>query len=66
MKTDLKALLNTLETGSETLAEDAAEIVLADPPAFDALRQRGLIGHAITGLRGVAENIKGLLIDPPQ
>jgi hypothetical protein len=58
MKTDLNALLKTVSNAAETLAEDRAALP-ADQPS--TLNQQQLLGHTISGLRGIASNLRGLL-----
>jgi hypothetical protein len=74
MKTDLKALLQTLCTNTETLTQDRIAVGVALEKARDENakpevilpleREAGLLGHTISGLRGIEANLKGLLGEP--
>jgi hypothetical protein len=59
MKTDLKALLQTTCKAIETLTADRAAA------AADDLNTQQLLGHTISGLRGIETNVRGLLGEKP-
>jgi hypothetical protein len=69
MKTDLKKLQHELNAGIETLEADAVDLGKAKgltvDQAADHLRQQQLLGHSISGLRGVAASLQGLLGEEP-
>ena len=65
MKTDIKALLTTVCSVTETLVQDRANLAMpkdaADAAVVEHNRVAGLLGHTISGLRGIEANLKGLL-----
>ena len=64
MKTDLNKLQADINAGIETLVAVDAELGKAErknqDEAAEVLRQQQLVGHAISGLRGVAASLQGL------
>lgn len=65
MKTDLKQLLQTVCNATETLTADRAALdAAAQQPS--TLRQQQLLGHTISGLRGIEGNLRGLIGETPK
>lgn len=74
MKTDIKALLQTVCSATASLTEDRAvageaiEKLLKEGSSIEVrepiYREMMLLGHTISGLHGIAANLRGLLGEP--